>query len=95
LEAADERELLGRLTEFDATFAEHEARAVALEASAGAGIDRSLAAIDQLGASGDLLRLADERQTTRQHRRVEQQTVRLARGLAAGRVRATRAGAGR
>jgi hypothetical protein len=83
---AEGAELLGRLTEFDATFAQHEARAVALEAGAGTPIADSLRALEHLRSDGQLLDLADGRQTTRRHRHAERQTVALARRLAAGRV---------
>jgi conjugative relaxase-like TrwC/TraI family protein len=86
LEPAMARELLGRLTEFDATFADREARAVALEASAGATVGESLVTLDQLRWNGELLALADGRETTRAHRRAERETVALAEQVAAARV---------
>jgi conjugative relaxase-like TrwC/TraI family protein len=86
VDAAGGEDLLDRLTEFDATFTDREARAVALEASAGTGIAQSLARLEQLRESGDLLMLADGRQTTRAHRQAEQHTVSIARRLAAARV---------
>jgi conjugative relaxase-like TrwC/TraI family protein len=88
LQPAADRALLARLTEFDATFSEREARAVALEASAGVSIDRSLWAMHQLRTSGELLPLADGRETTRQHRRAERETVTVAGRLSVGRVAA-------
>jgi ATP-dependent exoDNAse (exonuclease V) alpha subunit len=78
--------LLDRLTEFDATFTDRDARAVALEASAGATIDQSLRALDQLRATNQVLELSDGRHTTRAHRRAEQQTARAAQQLAAAGV---------
>jgi conjugative relaxase-like TrwC/TraI family protein len=83
---AEEHELLGRLTEFDATFAEREARAVALEASPGAGINDALYVLEQLRASGELLTLADGRATSRPHRASERHTVSIAERLAAARI---------
>ena len=79
-------EVLGRLTEFDATFAPREARAVALEAAAELGPERGLAALDELGARGEVLDLADGRQTTRAHRALERQTVAAVVSLGRGRV---------
>ncbi|MGI8801436.1 MAG: MobF family relaxase [Solirubrobacteraceae bacterium] len=77
--AAGERDLEGevlrRLTEFDATFAPREARAVALEAAAELGPAAGLAALDVLHARGAVLDLADGRQTTRAHRALERATV--------------------
>jgi conjugative relaxase-like TrwC/TraI family protein len=87
LSAASTDELLGRLTEFDATFAGREARAVALEASAGATIEATLERLDRLGLDGQLLSLADGDKTTRVHRAAEQQTTGLAGALAAARVK--------
>ncbi len=84
--AAEENELLARLVEFDATFREREARAVALEASAGAPIATALAALERLRAGGEVLALADGSSTTRRHRAAERRTVAIAAGLAAGRV---------
>ncbi len=86
LAPATETELLGRLTEFDATFADREARAVALEASAGADIQDTLASLQQLRLTDELLPLTDGRVTTRQHRAAEHRTVALAERLAGTRV---------
>ncbi len=86
LEAAADRELLDRLTEFDATFAGREARAVALEASAGVEIEGALRRLERLQSTGELLRLADGRHTTRGHRTRERHTVQIAARLAAERV---------
>jgi conjugative relaxase-like TrwC/TraI family protein len=88
LHAADDWELLDRLTEFDATFAEREARAVALEASAGVGIDDALYGLERLRADGEVLTLADGRATSRPHRTSERRTVSVAERLAAARVTA-------
>lgn len=86
LRAAKDRELLGRLAEFDATFPDREARAVALESSTGVPVEPALAALDRLRSTGALLALADGTSTTRQHRAAERRTVTLVEGLAAGRV---------
>ncbi|MGI8411628.1 MAG: MobF family relaxase [Solirubrobacteraceae bacterium] len=86
LRCAGDQTLLARLVEFDATFPDREARAVALEASVGTGMGDGLAALDRLRSSGELLALADGTSTTRAHRAGERRTVTLAEGLAAGRV---------
>jgi conjugative relaxase-like TrwC/TraI family protein len=78
--------LLARLTEFDATFEPREARAVALEASAGVPISEALSALKQLNETGDLVGLADGRATTRLHRAHEQATVQVAARIAAAPV---------
>jgi conjugative relaxase-like TrwC/TraI family protein len=83
-----EREVLGRLTEFDATFAPREARAVALEVAGDLGPQTGLLALDELRERGELLELADGRETTRAHRALEHATVARATELAAGRVEA-------
>ena len=61
-------EVLAGLTEFDATFPARDARAVALERSAGAPIDAALEQLQELRASEEILVLADGTGTTRQHR---------------------------
>ena len=86
LGVAPDAELLGGLVEFDATFADREARAVVLEASAGASIEQSLAALRLLRATREVLALADGRATTRIHRAAERRTVALAEKLAGGRA---------
>ncbi|MGH2916508.1 MAG: MobF family relaxase [Solirubrobacteraceae bacterium] len=86
-EPASDAVLLDRLTEFDATFTSRELRAVALEASAGAGIDRALAGAGSLQGTGELLALADGSQTTRRHRHTERETVAAARRLTNGHVK--------
>jgi len=83
---AGDRELLARLTEFDATFTDRDARAVALEASAGVGIEASLDALERLRVSGRLLALADGSHTTSAHRAIERETVSAAARLAGARL---------
>jgi conjugative relaxase-like TrwC/TraI family protein len=85
LEVASSRELVQRLTEFDATFAAREARAVALEASAGVDVDQALLGLGRLRASGELLALQDGRYTTRPHRAAERDTIATAGRLAGAR----------
>jgi conjugative relaxase-like TrwC/TraI family protein len=77
-----ERRILERLTEFDATFAPREARAVALEAAAGRDPAAGLAALEQLRERSEILQLADGRETTRAHRGSERAAVTAARALA-------------
>jgi len=60
-EAELERRILARLTEFDATFAPRQARAVALEAGAGGDPARALAALEALRERREILELADGR----------------------------------
>ncbi|MHB8695019.1 MAG: MobF family relaxase [Solirubrobacteraceae bacterium] len=72
--AASDR-VLDALTEFDATFSAREARAVALERSAGVPIDDALRPLVQLRDAGEILRLADGSGTTREHREREQMTI--------------------
>jgi conjugative relaxase-like TrwC/TraI family protein len=84
--AAGDEELLERLTEFDATFVDREARAVALEASAGTPIMQALKSLEGLRLSGQLLQLASQTHTTERHRQTELETVMLAQRLGAGRV---------
>jgi len=79
-----ERRILGWLTEFDATFAPRQARAVALEAGAGGNPTRALAALDRLHERREILDLADGRQTTRLHRGVERVAVAAAEQLGDG-----------
>jgi len=83
-----EQRILERLTEFDATFAPREARAVALEAVAGGDPDRALAALEALGERREILDLADGRQTTRSHRGMERAAVASAGALADGQANA-------
>jgi len=79
-----EQRILASLTEFDATFAPRQARAVALEAGVGGDPPGALGALARLREGGEILELADGRQTTRAHRRTERAAV-----LAAGRLAAT------
>jgi conjugative relaxase-like TrwC/TraI family protein len=75
-------EILSRLTEFDATFAPREARAVALESAAELGPEAGLGSLARLREQGRVLDLADGRQTTAAHRALERETVRSAGELA-------------
>ena len=69
------------LTEFDATFTDRDARAVALEAGCGLPIATAVGQLTRLRASGELLGLADGRLTTRAHRAQERRTLIAARQL--------------
>lgn len=86
IDMAPAHELLARLTEFDATFADRDARAVALEASPGVPVGAALERLEQLQLERELLPLADNNKTTRQQRSAEQRTVSLAWRLATRRV---------
>ena len=77
----DDAALVSALTEFDATFTEREARAVALERSTGVRIEEALGVLDRLRADGELLVLADGHLTTRRHRAAERATVNVAERL--------------
>jgi len=81
-ELAIERRILERLTEFDATFAAREARAVALEAIAGGDPAAGLTALERLRERSEILELVDGRETTRTHRGTERAAVTAARVLA-------------
>jgi conjugative relaxase-like TrwC/TraI family protein len=83
LRGAARNEVLDGLTEFDATFHAREARAVALERSAGVPIAAALEALRDLRAADEIIILADGTGTTRQHRSRETTTVALAARLAA------------
>ena len=74
--------VLDGLTEFDATFPARDARAVALERSAGIPIADALEPLRELRESDDILVLADGTGTTREHRRRERATVQVAGRLA-------------
>jgi conjugative relaxase-like TrwC/TraI family protein len=83
--AAPDR-VLDALTEFDATFPAREARAVALERSAGTRIDDALRPLVELRDAGELLRLADGSGTTREHRAREHETINTAKRVIAHRA---------
>ena len=80
-------DLLDRLTEFDARFTARDARAVALEASAGVAIDEAIAPLGQLRRDGSLLELSDTTLTTGRHRAAERATLAAVDGLAGARAR--------
>ncbi len=84
LPAAAPREVLDALTEFDGTFPARDARAAALERSAGAPIDAAREQLRELRARDEILVLADGTGTTRQHRGRERTVVAIAQRLAAG-----------
>ncbi len=84
LPAAAPREVLDALTEFNATFPARDARAVALERSAGAPIDAALEQLRELRAQEEILVLTDGTGTTRQHRGRERTVVAIAQRLAEG-----------
>ena len=71
-----DNEILTRLTEFDATFAAREARAVALESAADLGPEAGLASLARLHEQRRVLDLVDGRQTTAVHRALERETLR-------------------
>jgi conjugative relaxase-like TrwC/TraI family protein len=79
-------EVLGALTEFDATFAARDARAVSLERSAGVPIGDALQRLRELRATDDILVLADGTGTTRQHRGRERTVVAITHRLTTTRV---------
>jgi conjugative relaxase-like TrwC/TraI family protein len=79
-------ELLEGLTEFDATFPACDARAVALERSAGVPIAAALEPLRELRETEEILVLADGTGTTRGHRGRERTTVTIAERLGRGGV---------
>jgi conjugative relaxase-like TrwC/TraI family protein len=83
---ASDQDLLERLTEFDARFTDRDARAVALEVSAGVPIGQAVDLLGHLDVAGQLLRLADQTKTTHRQRAYEEDTLTLARRLAAARL---------
>jgi conjugative relaxase-like TrwC/TraI family protein len=85
--------VLDALTEFDATFPAREARAVALERSAGIPIDDALQPLVELRDAGDILRLADGSGTTREHRARERKTMTTAERVIEHRITALDRGA--
>lgn len=74
------------MTEFDAAFPARDARAVALERSAGVPVDDALAQLRALRSSEEILVLADRTGTTRAHRGRERTVVAIAERLAAGQL---------
>jgi conjugative relaxase-like TrwC/TraI family protein len=88
LAPAEQRELLRGLTEFDATFKDRDARAVALERAAGAPIEQALGALAQARDQRAVVRLADGSSTTSWHRALERQTVGTFEGLTRERMNA-------
>jgi conjugative relaxase-like TrwC/TraI family protein len=86
LEPASPQDVLVALTEFDATFAAREARAAALERSAGTPINAALQQLRALRNSGEILLLADGTGTTKDHRGYERAVVAITERLAATQV---------
>ena len=81
LAPAAANEVLAGLTEFDATFPARDARAVALERSAGTPIHDALEQLRELRASEEILVLADGTGTTRQHRGRERTVIAITQRL--------------
>jgi conjugative relaxase-like TrwC/TraI family protein len=79
--AATPGDVLAALTEFDATFPARDARAVALERSAGAPIHAALEQLRDLRADDEILVLADRTGTTRAHRGRERTVVAITQRL--------------
>jgi conjugative relaxase-like TrwC/TraI family protein len=75
LAPAKQRDLLRGLTEFDATFSDRDARAVALERAAGAPIEQALGTLTEARDERAIIRLADGSSTTNWHRALERLTV--------------------
>lgn len=86
LPAASPQEVLVALTEFDSTFAARDARAAALEQSAGTPITTALQQLQELRASGEILLLADGTGTTKDHRGYERAVVAITQRLATANV---------
>jgi conjugative relaxase-like TrwC/TraI family protein len=82
LETARPDDVLVALTEFDSTFAAREARAAALEQSAGTPIAAALEQLQALRSSGEILLLADGTGTTKDHRGYERAVVAITHRLA-------------
>ena len=78
--------VLDALTQFDATFPARDARAVALERSAGAPIDTALDQLTALREGEEILVLADGTGTTRNHRGRERTVVAITQRLTQARV---------
>jgi hypothetical protein len=74
--------VLVALTEFDSTFAAREARAAALEQSAGTPINAALEQLQALRRQGEILLLADGTGTTKDHRGYERAVVAITQRLA-------------
>jgi conjugative relaxase-like TrwC/TraI family protein len=81
LPPAPAREVLAGLTEFDATFPARDARAAALERSAGAPVDTALEQLRELREREEILLLADGNGTTREHRGRERTVLALTQRL--------------
>ncbi|WP_249012269.1 MobF family relaxase [Conexibacter sp. DBS9H8] len=86
LAPASPQEVLDALTEFDATFPARDARAVALERSAGTPIDEALRALVTLREQDQILVLADGTGTTRAQRGKERTVVAIVEQLTHDRV---------
>ena len=86
LTPTDENTLAAGLTEHDATLTPTQARAIALEQTAGVPIADALTQLSRMRDGGGLLTLADGALTTREHRRRERATVAVTQRLAAGDV---------
>jgi hypothetical protein len=93
LQPASAEDVLDGLTEFDATFAAREARAVALERFAGAPIQTALEQLRELRQCEAILVLADGRGTTQEHRGRERAVVAIAERLSKTRIERLPAGA--
>jgi conjugative relaxase-like TrwC/TraI family protein len=86
LEPASSHDVLNGLTEFDATFPARDARAVALERSAGTPIADALGQLRAMRASNEILLLADGTGTTKDHRGRERGVVAITERLATNRL---------
>jgi conjugative relaxase-like TrwC/TraI family protein len=86
LTPASTRDVLEALTEFDATFPARDARAVALERSAGIPIDQALHALVTLREQDQILVLADVTGTTRAQRGKERTVMAIVDQLTRQRV---------
>ncbi len=86
LEPASPDRVLEALTEFDSTFAAREARAAALEQSAGTPISDALEQLRALRNRGEILLLADGTGTTKDHRGYERAIVAITQRLTATQV---------
>lgn len=92
LTAASDRDVLDALTEFDATFPARDARAVALERSAGIPTADALQQLVGLREAEQILVLADGSGTTRAHRGKERTVVAVLERLSDARVEPIAAG---